>query len=210
MIVSLRGRLMEATDSTVILEVQGIGYEIQAAASVLSSPPPLGQEVQVYTYLHAREDALVLYGFSSWEERQLFEKLISVNGIGPKSGLAIISSIGPREFIRAVQRKDLQTLTSLPGVGKKTGERILLELKDAFKDVFLPAPEEEDSAAPVDLLGDAVEALIALGYSSSEAERMVKQAQQYLPENYDLQELLKAALAQNSQQRGESTWRRKG
>jgi len=102
------------------------------------------------------------------------------------------------------------TITSLPGVGKKTGERILLELKDAFKDVFLPAPEEEDSAAPVDLLGDAVEALIALGYSSSEAERMVKQAQQYLPENYDLQELLKAALAQNSQQRGESTWRRKG
>lgn len=110
---------MEATDSTVILEVQGIGYEIQAAASVLSSLPPLGQEVQVYTYLHAREDALVLYGFSSWEERQLFEKLISVNGIGPKSGLAIISSIGPREFIRAVQRKDLRPSPACPGWARK-------------------------------------------------------------------------------------------
>ncbi len=210
MIVSLRGRLVEATESTVILEVQGVGYEISASASVLKSLPPVGQELQVYTYLQVRDDALALYGFSSWEERRLFERIIGVAGIGPKSGLAIISSISPREFIRAVQNKDLKTLTKLPGVGKKTGERILLELKDSFSDVIWLPEDGGQPDLPPNVLDDAVEALIALGYSPGEAERMVSQAQQQLPEDCDLQELLKVALAQNSQQRGERAWRRNG
>ncbi|HPT82299.1 MAG TPA: Holliday junction branch migration protein RuvA [Limnochordia bacterium] len=209
MIVALRGRLVEATDNTVILDVQGVGYEINASASVLRALPPLGQEVQVYTYLQVRDDGLTLYGFSSWEEKRLFEKIIGVAGIGPKSGMAIISSITPWEFIRAVQTKDLKALTKLPGVGKKTGERILLELKDAFAAASWPE-EERPPEQPGTILDDAVEALIALGYSLSEAERMVSQAQLQLPDEYDLQELLKVALAQNSQQRGERVWRRNG
>ena len=208
MIISLRGRLVEATESTVILEVQGVGFEINASSSVLRSLPPFGQDLQVYTYLQVRDDALALYGFSSWDERRLFERLIGVAGIGPKSGLAIISNIAPEDFIRAVQSKDLKTLTKLPGVGKKTGERIRLELKDAFAPGSFPDIEDGHPAVPEDILDDAVEALIALGYSLTEAEHMVNKAQPHLPEDYDLQELLKVALAQNSQQRGERVWRR--
>lgn len=210
MIISLRGRLVDATDSTVILDVQGVGYEVNASGSVLKALPPLGQDLQVYTYLQVREDAMVLYGFSSWEERRLFERLMGVAGIGPKSALAIISGISPEAFIRAVKSKDLKALTRLPGVGKKTGERILLELKDAFPDTYWPEVEESSPAVPQDIQHDAVEALVALGYSLSEAEYMVRQAQPHLPAEYDLQELLKVALAQNSQQRGERVWRRNG
>ncbi|HHT42578.1 MAG TPA: Holliday junction branch migration protein RuvA [Firmicutes bacterium] len=210
MIVSLKGRLLDAADSIVFLEVQGVGFEVNASASVLKSLPPLGQELQVFTYLQVREDNMALYGFSSWEERRLFEKIISVAGIGPKSGLAIISSIDPEGFIRAVQTQDLKTLTTLPGVGKKTGQRILLELKDAFKHVELPESHEDAPDLPGDIVEDALEALIALGYSSSEAQRMVDLAQPQLDQQYDLQELLKTALAQNSQQRGERTWKRNG
>lgn len=212
MIVSLRGRLVEVSESTVVLEVQGVGYELNASSSVLRSLPPLGQEFQAYTFLHVREDALTLFAFSSWEERRLFEKLMGVAGIGPKSALAIVSSISPAEFVRAVHTKDLKTLTKLPGVGKKTGERILLELKDAFRDGPWPVADTEGAspASGGDILDDAVEALLALGYNLTEAKRMVEQAQPHLSDEYDLQELLKVALAQNGQQRGERVWRRKG
>ncbi|NMB02892.1 MAG: Holliday junction branch migration protein RuvA [Firmicutes bacterium] len=211
MIVSLKGRLEDVTEGTIVLDVQGVGYEVNVTGSVLKHLPPLGQELQVQTYMQIRDDNMILYGFSSWEERSLFLKIISVNGIGPKSGLAILSNIAPEAFMLAVQRQDLKTLTTLPGVGKKTGERILLELKDAFKDVIWPEDETEDlPIVPGGVLDDAVAALIALGYSSNEAERMVNLAQPHLTESYDLQELLKVALAQNGQQRGERGWRRKG
>lgn len=211
MIVSLKGSLEDVTEGTVVLDVQGIGYEINVTGAVLRALPSLGHELQIQTYLQVREDALVLYGFSSREERSLFHKIIGVAGIGPKTGLGILSNITPQEFIRAVQQKDLKILTSLPGIGKKTGERILLELKDKFKDVAWTSSEEEDlPVVPGGILEDAVEALIALGYNVNEAERMVQVAQPHLTENYDLQELLKVALATNNQQRGERVWKRNG
>ena len=211
MIVSLKGSLVDSMEGTVVLEVQGVGYEINVTGSVLKSLPPIGQEMLVQTYLHVRDDNMVLYGFSSGEERSLFHKIIGVNGIGPKSGLAILSNIEAEDFIRAVQQQDLKTLTTLPGVGKKTGERILLELKDAFKNIALPQAEADDlPVVPGGIFEDAVEALMALGYSLNEAERMVNLAKPHLRENYDLQELLKVALAQNNQQRGERVWRQNG
>lgn len=211
MIVSLKGRLENVSEGIVILDVQGVGYEINVTGSVLKSLPPVGHDLHLQTYLHVRDDGLVLYGFSSWEERSLFLKIIGVNGIGPKSGLTILSNIAPEQFVQAVQQQDLKTLTSLPGVGKKTGQRIILELKDAFKDVPSPQAEVEDwPVVPGGILQDAVEALIALGFTSAEAERMVNLAQPHLTESYDLQELLKVALAQNSQQRGDRSWRRNG
>lgn len=212
MIVSLRGRLLEATEVAIVLDVQGIGYEVIVTNSVLNKLPPPGQELHIQTYLQVRDDAFVLYGFSSMEERNLFHKIIGVAGIGPKLGIGILSNIAPGEFIRAVQRQQLTTLTSLPGIGKKTGERILLELKDKFKD-FAWEHRGGDEDLPIvsgSVFEDAVEALIALGYNGSEAERMVNQAKPHLKENYNLQELLKVALAQNSQQRGERAWRRNG
>ena len=211
MIVSLKGRLLEVTEGTIVLDVQGIGYEVTVTTSVLKKLPSQGQELQIQTYLQIRDDAFVLYGFSSAEERDLFYKIIGVAGIGPKLGVGILSNIAPREFIRAVQRQDLATLTSLPGIGKKTGERILLELKDKFKAIALENDDEDD--LPIvsgGVFEDAVEALQALGYHGSEAERMVNLAKPHLTENYNLQELLKVALAQNSQQRGERTWRQNG
>ncbi|HBN96122.1 MAG TPA: Holliday junction branch migration protein RuvA [Firmicutes bacterium] len=212
MIVSLKGQLLEVTERTIVLDVQGVGYEVIVTNSVLKKMPNQGQELQIQTYLQVRDDAFVLYGFSSSEERDLFHKIIGVAGIGPKLGVGILSNIAPREFIQAVQRQDLRTLTSLPGIGKKTGERILLELKDKFKDIVLESDGEDDDLPVVSgsVFEDAVEALQALGYYGSEAERMVNLAKPHLTENYNLQELLKVALAQNSQQRGEHTWRRNG
>lgn len=211
MIVFLRGRLIEVTEGTVVLDVGGIGYQIHVTSSVLKGLPPINHELHIPTYLQVRDDAFLLYGFSSAEERELFHKIISVAGIGPKLGLGILSNISPSSFIRAVQNRELTTLTALPGIGKKTGERILLELQDRFQDI----PSDDRDAADVPIVAgsifrDAVEALRALGYNEGEAERMVNQAKPQLAENYDLQELLKVALAQNGRQRGERTWRQRG
>lgn len=211
MIVSLKGCLEEVTASTVVLNVQGVGYEISVTGSVLRALPPLGQELQISTYLHVREDAMILYGFSSAEERSLFHKIIGVAGIGPKIGLGILSNIAPQDFIQAVQEQQLTTLTSLPGIGKKTGERILLELKDKFKGIAWTSKGDDDlPIVPGGVFEDAVEALVALGYNESEAQRMVNTAKPHLTESYDLQELLKVALAQNGRQRGERAWKRNG
>ncbi len=212
MIVSLKGCLIEVREDLIVLDVQGIGYEVIVTSSVLKRLPPAGQELSVQTYLQVRDDAFVLYGFSSAEERGLFHKIIGVAGIGPKLGIGILSNIAPREFMQAVQRQDLATLITLPGIGKKTGERILLELKDKFKDLPWEPRGEEDHLPIISgsVFEDAVEALQALGYHANEAERMVNLAKPHLQENYNLQELLKVALAQNSQQRGERTWRQNG
>ena len=212
MIVSLKGRLVDAREDSVVLDVQGIGYEVFVTSSVLQQLPSVGQELYVQTYLQVRDDAFVLYGFSSTEERGLFQTIIGVNGIGPKLGMGILSNIAAREFIQAVQRRDLATLMTLPGIGKKTGERILLELKDKFKDLPWESDGQDEDLPIVSgsVFEDALEALQALGYQAGEAERMVNLAKPHLKDNYNLQELLKVALAQNSQQRGERTWRQNG
>lgn len=212
MIVSLKGNLSNISENMIVLEVQGVGYEVNVTNSVLQILPQLGEELQIQTYLQVRDDAFVLYGFSSEEERSLFHKVIGVAGIGPKIGIGILSNTSPREFIQAVQRQDLATLTKLPGVGKKTGERILLELKDKFKHVVWEVEAEEESlpVVPGSVFDDALEALQALGYHSNEAERMVNLAKPHLTDNYNLQDLLKVALAQQGQQRGERGWKRNG
>lgn len=198
MIVSLKGNLADVNENTVVVDVGGIGYEVIVTGAVLRSLPPLAQQLQLHTYLHVRDDAMILYGFSSREERNLFHKIIGITGIGPKTAVAILSNIGPQEFVRAVQERQLAILTSLPGIGKKTGERILLELKDTFKDTAWVQAEDDLPLARGGILVDAIEALIALGYSEGEATRMVRSVQHDLKENYDLQELLKLALASNS------------
>lgn len=210
MIVSIRGRLEDVVDNTVVLDVEGIGYELNVTGSVLNNLPPLGQELHLQTYLQVREDAMILYGFSSKEERGLFHKIIGVAGIGPRTGLGILSNIAPDEFIKAVQQQQLKTLTSLPGIGKKTGERILLELKDKFEEVAWIDHDDELPIVPGGIFEDAVQALIALGYTTAESEHMVNLAKPHLTENYNLQELLKVALANNSRQRGEGVWKRNG
>ncbi len=198
MIVSLKGKLAHVNENTVVIDVGGIGYEVIVTGAVLRALPPIGQELQLHTYFHVRDDAMLLYGFSSQEERELFHKIIGITGIGPKTGIAILSNIGPREFARAVQERQLAVLTSLPGIGKKTGERILLELKDKFKDSSWVDGEDDLPLARGGILDDAIEALVALGYSKGEATHMVRSVQHELQDNFNLQELLKLALASNS------------
>lgn len=198
MIVSLKGRLEDVNENKIVLDVNGLGYELTVTATVLRALPPLRQELQLITYLHVRDDALILYGFSSWEERRLFDQVIGVAGIGPKTAVGVLSSISPPEFVGAVLHKQREVLTSLPGIGKKTAERIILELRDKFKQAGWEPSEVDSLSIREGVLEDAVEALIALGYNQNEAARMVRSVQHRLEERSDLQELLKLALAGNN------------
>jgi Holliday junction DNA helicase RuvA len=175
---------------------------------VLRHIPGIGQEMRVYTHFHVRDDAFVLYGFATEDERLLFQQLIGVSGIGPKTALGILSAVTPAEFTRAIHQQQISILTSLPGVGKKTAERLMLELKDKLMDVYAPEPEEDWPIVPGGGLGDAVEALMALGYAAQEAERMVQDAYTRLGDDSDLQALLKLALASSIPQKGDRGWRR--
>ncbi|MEG0868698.1 MAG: Holliday junction branch migration protein RuvA, partial [Hafnia sp.] len=144
--------------------------------------PELGQEVIIFTHFVVREDAQLLYGFNNKQERALFRELIKVNGVGPKLALAILSGMSAQQFVTAIEREEVSTLVKLPGVGKKTAERLVVEMKDRFKgltgDLFnnhsdLPVPAAKKPASEIDAEGEAVSALIALGYKPQEASRMI-------------------------------------
>jgi holliday junction DNA helicase RuvA len=177
MIAHLRGRLLEKHPNRVIVDVQGVGYEAQVPLSTFYDLAEPGSEVALRIHTHVREDALALYGFATLLELQLFERLIGVSGIGPKLALAVLSGIEPRDLITAVKQNDVARLTAIPGVGKKTAERIGLELKDKMA-AFAPA--EGAAAAPVDaeesLRTDVLSALINLGYHRPLAERALDAA----------------------------------
>ena len=167
MIARLRGRSLGSTPDGLVLDVGGVGYLLQATPSAVRNASA-GAEVSVETYLHVREDALQLFGFADAEERQLFVQLLSVNGVGPKVALAIVSGSPARELRRAIAREDAARFQAIPGIGKKTAGRIVLELKEKLADA---AGEPAASLRGADE-GHAVarEALVELGYSISEAE----------------------------------------
>jgi holliday junction DNA helicase RuvA len=177
MIAHLRGRLLEKHPNRVIVDVQGVGYEAQVPLSTFYDLGEPGADVSLRIHTHVREDALALYGFATLLELQLFERLIGVSGIGPKLALAVLSGIEPNDLIAAVKQNDVARLTLIPGVGKKTAERIGLELKDkmaAFQ------PPEGTPATPAtageSLRTDVLSALINLGYHRPLAERAVDAA----------------------------------
>jgi Holliday junction DNA helicase RuvA len=176
----IRGLLLEKQLPDIVIDVQGVGYEIQAPMSTILQLPALGQEVMVYTHLVVREDAQLLYGFHSLEERHMFRSLIKVSGVGPKMGLAILSGMAVEEFVRTVRQNDLAALTRMPGVGKKTAERLIVEMKDRLKDWAdsAPAVVAGSAGAPMALSDhqmsrEAETALIALGYKPQEAARII-------------------------------------
>ncbi len=211
MIVTLHGRLAAYDENSIVLEVNGVGIQVVVTQSVLQAMPSIGQMMRVFTHLHVREDALVLYGFISEEERSLFQQMIGVAGIGPKTAVGILSAITAEDFVRAIQQEQLGVLTRLPGIGKKTAERLILELRDKLGDV--PWPQvggSQQVPAAGGALGDAVEALVVLGYSAREAEQMVQGAYAQLGDDGDLQALIKLALSNSIVQKGERAWRRNG
>jgi Holliday junction DNA helicase RuvA len=178
MIAHLRGRLLEKHPNRVIVDVQGVGYEALVPLSTFYELPEPGEEIALRIHTHVREDALLLYGFATLLELQLFDRLIGVSQIGPKLALAVLSGIEPNDLIAAVKQNDVARLTAIPGVGKKTAERIGLELKDKMA-AFLPA--EGPASAPGASVGDALRtdvlsALINLGYHRPLAERAVDAA----------------------------------
>ncbi len=177
MIAWLRGRLLEKHPSRVIVDVQGVGYEVHVPLSTFFDMAEPGSEISLRVHTHVREDTLALFGFASALEQQIFERLISVSGIGPKLALAVLSGIEPAEFVVAVQRGDVARLTAIPGIGKKTAERIGLELKDRLPLIAAPVTAgEEPVDAARDLRHDLLSALLNLGYHRPLAEKAVDAA----------------------------------
>jgi holliday junction DNA helicase RuvA len=177
MIGRLHGKILQKQPPQLLIDVQGVGYEVDAPMTTFYQLPDIGSEVTLHTHMVVREDAQLLYGFASETERALFRHLIKINGVGPKLALTILSGMGADEFIACVQDGDAAALVRMPGIGKKTAERLIIELRDKLKDA---QPQNESSptlavksgnSSPV---SDAVSALIALGYKPQEASRMVR------------------------------------
>jgi len=174
MIGQLRGIILEKQAPNLLLDVNGVGYEIDAPMSTFYRLPEVGQEIILHTHFVVREDAHHLYGFYSREERQLFRILLKVNGVGPRLGLTILSRMNPDEFVRCVANHDTNSLLSLPGIGQKTAERLMIELRDRLAD-WQSTPIQVVSNHPRHvILQDAISALVALGYKPVDVTRTIK------------------------------------
>ena len=195
MIAFLRGRIADKQPNRVIIEIHGVGYDVHVPLSTYYHLGDEGTEVALRVYTHVREDALQLYGFLTDLERQLFERLINVGGIGPKLAIAVLSGIDPYELVSAIQRSDVVRLTGIPGIGKKTAERVVLELKDRLAQLVVPvgAESREMATDPDRMRGDLVSALLNLGYHRPQAEKAIDKT---LQETRDLtlEDALRSAL----------------
>lgn len=177
MIGRIRGELVIKQPPRLMIDVGGIGYEAEAPMSTFYDLPQVGQTVVLFTHLHVREDAHTLYAFASEEERGLFRDLIRVSGVGARIALAVLSGMSARQFHLCIHEGDSRGLTKVPGIGRKTAERLVVEMRDRLTDMPLPAAGGATAgSAPshaVDPVGEAIHALVALGYSAAEASRMV-------------------------------------
>ncbi|HIT86905.1 MAG TPA: Holliday junction branch migration protein RuvA [Candidatus Coprocola pullicola] len=191
MISYIKGTITHKGETFVVLECQGIGYKISVSDTTLSRLDQQ-QETMLYTFLYVKEDSISLFGFLTEQEQSLFERLLSVSGIGPKGALGFLSQMTPQEIVLAIVSEDIRALTKAPGVGKKTAQRLVLELKDkvkaedALKETHLEQKQENSGAK-----WEAIEGLTALGYSKSEAVKAVHASYQ---EGLSVEEILKLAL----------------
>ncbi len=196
MISFVKGPVAEMTEDSVVIECGNVGYEIFIPLSVFEKLPGVGREVKLYTYFQVREDAMCLYGFLSRQDLKMFKQLISVNGIGPKGALGILSSMDPDDLKRAVISGDAKTISKAPGVGAKTAQRIILDLKDKIDmaDVIPASFKEAGNLIPKEdgVTGEAIDALTALGYSPAEAGRAVRQVE--VTDTMSVEDVLKASL----------------
>lgn len=173
MIGRLRGVLVKKEPPALLVDVGGVGYELEAPMTTFYDLPATGETVTLFTHLVVREDAHLLFGFAREGQRRLFRNLLKVNGVGPRVALSILSGLSDEEFVRAIQQEDVDRLTRVPGIGKKTAERLIVEMRDKLAgEVSIEAPAS--SSAPVDAVSEAVNALVALGYKPNEASRMVR------------------------------------
>lgn len=194
MIGLLRGTLLLKQAPDLMLDVNGVGYEVQASMTTFYDLPELHADVTLYTHLVVREDAHLLYGFSSQTERELFRHLLKVNGVGPKMALAIVSGMNPLEFRQVIHASDVARLSRIPGVGKKTAERLIIELRDRLpKDeesgnATLPSAPQAHTTSNTD---EAINALLALGYKPTQASQMIAA---YENQGLSVEEMIRQAL----------------
>jgi holliday junction DNA helicase RuvA len=196
-IAHLRGKILEKHPNRIVIDVNGVGYDVFVPLSTFYGLGDPGRDLALRIHTHVREDALTLYGFATLLEQELFERLIGVSGIGPKVALAVLSGIEPHELTRAIEHADLARLTAIPGVGKKTAERIVLELKDRLpKAPIAAAATSAGAPATAVLRDDVLSALVNLGYHRPLAEKAVDAAIKMLGPSPDagFERMLKTAL----------------
>lgn len=204
MIHFIHGSLCDVADGLVVVEAAGVGYGIHVPATVIGALPPIGEDIKIYTYFSLTQNGVDLYGFLSQEDRAMFTMLLTVSGIGPKGALGILSALTPDDLRMAIVTGDSKAISRAPGVGNKTAQRVVLELKDKLDatEVFSSALDHGhgagavvDAGAAAGVYGaqkEAVEALVALGYSNVEASRAVKKVE--LSEGMTVDQILKASL----------------
>jgi Holliday junction DNA helicase RuvA len=193
MIAHLRGRIFAKHPNRIVVDVNGVGYDVAVPLSTFYGLGDPGADIALRIHTHVREDALLLYGFATALEQDLFERLIGISGIGPKVALAVLSGIEPAELVRAVERGDVARLTGIPGIGKKTAERMVLELKDRLPRAHLAAVAAGEAPDAPALRDDLLSALMNLGYHRPLAERAVDVAVKAAPDG-GFEPTLKQAL----------------
>lgn len=208
MIAFIKGELEFISEECIVVEAGGIGYEIRVPGSILEELPNVGEEVRIHTYLYVREDAMNLYGFASRDDLNVFKLLITVNGIGPKAALGILSTLTTDDLRFAVLADDAKAISKAPGIGAKTASKLILELKDklkledAFESRLAKAPVQTEMTKalgindPKEIRNEAVQALVALGYSNTDAMKAVRQV--FITETTDVEEVLKQSLKKMS------------
>lgn len=196
MIGRIEGQLVEITDNVILLAVGGVGYEVEVSHNVLTALPGRDKAVTLYTHFVVREDAQQLYGFASRGERDLFRVLIRISGVGPKLALSLISSVPLAELVASVRTGEVGVLTRVPGVGRKTAERLLLELRGKLPETFMPGPAAVPGADDL-AVQEAERALVSLGYRAQEAARLVASIR---GEADSAEQLVRAALRRVARQ----------
>jgi holliday junction DNA helicase RuvA len=186
MIGRIKGKLLDKSPPIILVDCQGVGYELEVPMTTFYELPEIGNDVTLLTHFIVREDAQLLFGFGSEQERKIFKQLIKVNGIGPKVALSILSGISLNELMKAINHSESDLLVKIPGIGKKTADRLVLELKDKFKDI----PSSSSTSKMPSQLDDIQNALIGLGYSQKDATTIVRE----LPDEISVNDGIRQAL----------------
>ena len=194
MIAYLKGQLIYKSPEHTVVDVNGVGYKVFTPLSTYYSLPKPGESVSLRIHTRVREDELKLFGFLTKEEQTIFEKLITINKVGPKLALGILSGMSPADLLTAIKNNDAARLSAIPGVGKKTAERLALEMKDKLSDLGLEMEHRPDPSYPVGFYEDALSALVNLGYKKPQAEKALKTAYNENGKNSSLENLIKESL----------------
>jgi Holliday junction DNA helicase RuvA len=194
MISRLTGILAAKRAPQILIDCSGVGYEADVSMTTYYQLPEVGEQVSIWTHLLVKEDSHSLIGFTAEQERRLFRQLIRINGVGSKMALTILSGIDDQQFARCIANNDIAMLTRLPGVGKKTAERLIIEMRDKIESLISDMPEPLVSAAGHSIVSEAIEALEALGYKSTDAEKMINRAQLQGEAPGSASQLIKKAL----------------